>query len=127
MDLNINYALAYYTTNCNVVDLFWKTYGHALWYDTRKETYEEALKRVQSIVWEQIYQEFPHLKGTKLPIPEEAPLEVQIEKSISQNEETVNEIKACKTFAALESYKFVAKKNTLFQEAYEETFKKLKK
>lgn len=64
MEININYALVYYTTNINVYEFHWKSYGMAIWYDARLESYHEAKERVKNIVWEEIFADNPNLAGT---------------------------------------------------------------
>ena len=64
--IDINYSLAYYTTNVNIYEFHWQSYGHAVWYDSRIESYEQAIERVKYAVWEKIYNDNPHLRGTKV-------------------------------------------------------------
>ena len=66
MNIDINYGLAYYTTNVNIYEFHWQSYGHAVWYDTTIETYNEAMVRVKNIVWEEILKQNPHLGGTEI-------------------------------------------------------------
>lgn len=76
MELDINYALVYYTTNINVFEYHWKSYGMAIWYDTRIESYHQAKERIKGIVWEEIYEDFPHLKGTDVKFIESGEMPV---------------------------------------------------
>lgn len=80
MDIDIHFALAYYTTNINIFEFNWKTFGHALWYDARTETYHEAMERVKDIVWEEIYTHFPNLRGTDVRFIESGELPIINEK-----------------------------------------------
>jgi hypothetical protein len=66
MDIDINYALAYYTTNVNIYEFHWKSYGHAVWYDTRIESYGDAMNRIKDIVWAEIFLQNPHIVGTEI-------------------------------------------------------------
>ena len=76
MEIDIHFALAYHTTNVNVFDMNWKSFGHAIWYDTRIETYNSAMQRVEDIIWERIYNKFPHLKGIDRKLIESGELPV---------------------------------------------------
>lgn len=80
MEIDINYALVYYTTNVNIYEFHWKSYGHALWYDTRKESYHEASLRVKDIVWEEILAQNRHLVGTEIKFIESGELPILYEK-----------------------------------------------
>lgn len=64
MEIDINFALVYYTTNVNIFEYHWKGYGMAIWFDTRIEDYHQAKERVKNIVWEEIYSDNPNLAGT---------------------------------------------------------------
>lgn len=80
MEININYALVYYTTNVNIYEYHWKGYGMAVWYDTRLEDYHKAKERVKGIVWEEILSDNPHLAGTDFKYIESGELPIIYEK-----------------------------------------------
>ena len=64
--IDINYSLAQWSGNVNVIGYNWQSYGHALWYDTRTEDYSQAIERIKAIIWEKIYSDHPHLVGTEI-------------------------------------------------------------
>ena len=80
MEIDIKYSLIYYTTNVCIGGYNWRGYGLGLWYDTRIETYEQARKRVREIVWDGIYIDHPHLKGTDFMYTESGEIPVIQEK-----------------------------------------------
>lgn len=66
MNLDTNFGFLYYTTNVNIMDFHWKAYGYGDWFDKRTETRKEARKRIKEAVWEDIYDDNPHLQGTSI-------------------------------------------------------------
>lgn len=80
MEIDINFSLVYYTTNVNILDYHWKSYGLAVWYDTKLESYHEARKRVTDIVWKEILDDNPHLAGTDFKYIESGELPILQEK-----------------------------------------------
>ncbi len=76
MEIDINYALVYYTTNINIYEYHWKSYGLAIWYDTRLENYHQAKERVKDIVWKEILEDNPQLAGTDFKFIESGELPV---------------------------------------------------
>ncbi len=76
MEIDINFALVYYTTNVNIFEYHWKGYGMAIWYDTRLENYHQAKERVKDIVWKEILEDNPQLAGTYFKFIESSELPV---------------------------------------------------
>ena len=115
MEIDINYALVHYTTNINVMGMHWKSFGTAFWYDARLEDYHQACMRANDIVWNEIYEQFPHLKGTTFDYTESGDMpilnSVITELVVNPTEEISLEeqIKSCTELKVLESYKFIVK------------------
>lgn len=76
MELDINYALVYYTTNVNIFSYHWKSYGLALWCDLRLENYHKASQRIKDLVWDEILLDNPQLVGTEIKYSESGELPV---------------------------------------------------
>jgi hypothetical protein len=126
MELDINYALAYYTTNVNIFDFQWKGFGHAIWYDARKESYHEAQERLKQIVWDEIFVQFPHLKGQEIKFIESGELPViNVSQAQSEGERTLLEINSCETIEDLHSYRITATRTAELFAAYNRKLKEL--
>ena len=139
MEIDINYALVYYTTNVNIMGMYWKTFGTAFWYDARLENYHQAHKRANDIVWEEIYDQFPHLKGIEFKYTEsgdmtpDIPIIPKSSKYIDDAFKVFNEtpnqynkqptleeqIRSVTELKVLESYKFIVKGKPELEKAYD--------
>ena len=66
MNIDTNFAFLYYTTNVNIMDFHWKAYGFGDWFNKETETRQQARKRIKDAVWEDIFEDNPHLQGTTI-------------------------------------------------------------
>ena len=55
----LNYA--FYTENFEIYQFHFKTYGHGVWYDETKETYDAAIDRAKAIMYDKVQKDNPHL------------------------------------------------------------------
>ena len=143
MEIDINYALVYYTTNVNVMGLQWKTFGTAFWYDARLENYHQAQVRANNIVWDEIYDQFPHLRNIEFKYTDNCEITPDIPiipKSFNVSHEPPNhsnkelidwaeqierqpvdlkkEIQSSTSLKVLESYKFIVKGKPELEKVY---------